>query len=100
MPILNHLVYSVNDPSDGCGCTTVCTGQFVQLNWPQTQGEYRCMVMLGGMYIEMLTWKTYGDYLEVSGWTTVLTEASTTSSGTVIPSSNHPTSLGQDMPIK
>jgi hypothetical protein len=37
---------------------------------------------LGGFHIEMAMWKTYGNYLEVSGWTTALTEAGIASSGT------------------
>ena len=38
--------------------------------------------MLGGLHIEMTIWNTYGDYLEASGWTTALTQAGITSSGT------------------
>ena len=38
--------------------------------------------MFGGLHVEMAMWKTYGDYLEASGWTTALTEAGIASSGT------------------
>ncbi|KAI4800935.1 hypothetical protein KUCAC02_006200 [Chaenocephalus aceratus] len=40
------------------------------------------VVMFGGLHIEMAMWKTYGDYMEASGWTTALTEAGIASSGT------------------
>ena len=56
--------------------------KFVRWNWPQTHGEDKCVVMFGGLHIEMAMWKTYGDYLEASGWTTALTEAGIASSGT------------------
>ncbi|KAJ3591985.1 hypothetical protein NHX12_007115 [Muraenolepis orangiensis] len=48
-----------------------------------THGEDKYVVMLGGLHIEMAMWKTYGDYLEASGWTTALTKAGIASSGTV-----------------
>ncbi len=40
------------------------------------------MVMLGGLHTEMALWKTLGDILEGSGWTTALTEAEVSSTGT------------------
>ena len=56
--------------------------KYVQWNWPQTHGEDKCVVMFGGLHIEMAMWKTFGDYLEASGWTTALTEAGIASTGT------------------
>jgi hypothetical protein len=56
--------------------------QFVKWKWPDTHGEDKYVVMFGGLHIEMAMWKTYGDYLEVSGCTTALTEAGIASSGT------------------
>ena len=50
----------------------------VQWNWPQTHG---CVVMFGGLHIEMAIWKTFGDYLESSGWTSALVKAGIASSG-------------------
>ena len=38
--------------------------------------------MFGGLHIEMGLWKTLGDLLEGSGWTTNLYEADVASSGT------------------
>ncbi len=38
--------------------------------------------MLGGLHTEMALWKTLGDILEGSGWTTALTDAEVSSTGT------------------
>lgn len=53
----------------------------IHWNWPETHGEDQYVVMLGGFHIEQTMWETLGDYLEGSGWTTVLTQASVASSG-------------------
>ena len=56
--------------------------KLVQWNWPQTHGEKDFVVMFGGLQIEMAIWKTFGDYLESSGWTNALVQAGIASSGT------------------
>lgn len=56
--------------------------KFVQWNWPNTHGERTFVIMFGGLHIEMAMWKTFGDYLDGSGWTDVLTQAGIASSGT------------------
>ena len=56
--------------------------KFVQWKWPETHGENKFIAMLGGLHIEMAMWKTYGDYLEGSGWTNALTLADVASRGT------------------
>ncbi|KAG0710801.1 hypothetical protein GWK47_022049 [Chionoecetes opilio] len=56
--------------------------KFVQWHWPHTHGEDQYVVMFGGLHVEMAVWKTLGDYLEASGWTTALTQAGIASSGT------------------
>ncbi len=56
--------------------------KFTQWNWPETHGEEKFIAMMGGLHIEMAMWKTYGDYLEGSGWTNALTQAAVASSGT------------------
>ena len=38
--------------------------------------------MFGGLHSEMATWKTFGDYLESSGWTSAVSQAGIVSSGT------------------
>ena len=55
----------------------------VQWKWPTTHGKHVHVVMLGGLHTEMALWKTLGDVLEGSGWTTALTEAEVASSGIV-----------------
>ena len=57
--------------------------KYVQWKWPSTHGEHMHVVMLGGLHTEMALWKTLGDVLEGSGWTTALTEAEIASSGIV-----------------
>jgi hypothetical protein len=56
--------------------------KFTQWNWPDTHGEDKFVAMFGGLHIEMAIWTTYGDYLEGSGWTNVLSEAGIASTGT------------------
>ena len=56
--------------------------KFIQWNWPDTHGENKFIAMFGGLHIEMAMWKTFGDYLEGSGWTNALTQAGIASSGT------------------
>lgn len=53
----------------------------VQWSWPELHGEKKHVVMFGGLHIEMALWSTIGDFLEGSGWTTVLLEAGIASSG-------------------
>ena len=48
--------------------------KFVQWKWPETHGEDKFIAMFGGLHIEMAVWKTFGDYLEESGWTTALVQ--------------------------
>ena len=57
--------------------------KFVQWKWPDTYGEQKYVVMLGGLHTEMALWNTLGDVLENSGWTTALTEAEVATSGIV-----------------
>ena len=54
----------------------------MQWKWPDTHGEDKHVIMMGGLHIEMAMWNTFGDYLEGSGWTTALTQANVASSGT------------------
>ena len=56
--------------------------KFIQWKWPDTHGEDKFVAMLGGLHIEMAMWKTYGDYLDGSGWRNALVQAGIASSGT------------------
>ena len=55
---------------------------YVQWQWSRTHGEDKYIVMFGGLHIEMALLNTVGDYLEGCGWTSVLTQAGITSTGT------------------
>ncbi len=39
----------------------------VQWKWPDTHGESKHVVMMGGLHVEMAMWNTFGDYLEGQG---------------------------------
>ena len=39
----------------------------MQWTWPDTHGEQKCVLMLGGLHIEMSAFKTLGDWLNGSG---------------------------------
>ena len=47
----------------------------IKWKWPTTHGEYVHVVMLGSLHTEIALWKTLGNVLEGSGWTTALKEA-------------------------
>ena len=51
-------------------------------NWPESYGEGKFVVLLGGLHIEMATLATLGDLLDGSGWTNVLTQAGIATPGT------------------
>ena len=53
----------------------------VQWKWPDTHGEAKFVIMLGGLHLEMALWNTLGDLLDGTGWTTALAEADIASSG-------------------
>ena len=53
----------------------------IQWNWPNTYGEEKFVIMMGGLHIEMAAWKTLGDRLENCGWTPLLVDANFCTSG-------------------
>ena len=57
--------------------------KYVQWAWPETHGEEKHVVMIGGLHMEMALWSTLGDLLEGSGLTTALIDGGVTSSGVV-----------------
>jgi len=48
--------------------------KLVQWNYPLTHGEKEFVVMFGCLHIEIAIWKTFGDYLESSGWRIALVQ--------------------------
>lgn len=62
-------------PACNCvGCTTLCLGKVRMCGLKH--------MVCCRLHIEMAIWNTFGDYLELSGWTTALTQAGIASSGT------------------
>ena len=53
----------------------------IQWDWSDSFGENKFVLVLGGLHIEMAALKTLGDWLDGSGWTTVLVNGNVTSSG-------------------
>ena len=54
-----------------------------QIQWtcPESHGEDKIVVMMGGLHIEMNLLKLLGDWLSESGWITSLVKAGITTSG-------------------
>ena len=54
-----------------------------ELQWafPQTYGEHKFVIMLGGLHTEMAAIKVLGDLMDGSGWTHILTTADVATSG-------------------
>ena len=54
----------------------------LQWQFPQSSiAEDKFLVMLGAMHVEKVLWTCAGDWLESSGWTTIIINAGITSSG-------------------
>lgn len=53
----------------------------IQWTWPE-YGEDKCLIMFGGLHIEMAALRSLGTLLQDSGWTSSIAEAGVASSGT------------------
>lgn len=53
----------------------------IQWTWPESHGEKKVVVMLGGLHIEMNLLKLLGDWLKDSGWTAALVRSEITTRG-------------------
>lgn len=53
----------------------------IQWIWPATYGEDKYVVLTGGLHIEMVMLKVMGDWLEGSGWASVMAAATVTTEG-------------------
>ena len=53
----------------------------IQWDFPYTHGEEQFVIMFGGLHIEMAAFKTLGDWLEGSGWTSAICDAGIASTG-------------------
>ena len=55
----------------------------IQWKCPLTHGEDKFVIMFGGLHIELANLRALGKVLDMSGWTTVLTNANVASPGVV-----------------
>ena len=53
----------------------------IQWQWPETYGEQKFVIVLGGLHIEMVVWKVLGNWLENSGWVEALIEGNVFTAG-------------------
>ena len=53
----------------------------IQWTWPDTFGEDKYVVVMGGLHIELNVMKLLGDILTGSGWTAILVQSEVTTSG-------------------
>ena len=53
----------------------------IQWTWPESHGEDKIVVMMGGLHIEMNLLKLLGDWLSGSGWIASIVQAGITTSG-------------------
>ena len=53
----------------------------IQWQWPETYGEQKFVIVLGGLHIEMAAWKVLGNWLENSGWVEALMEGNVFTAG-------------------
>ena len=54
----------------------------IQWTWPDDYGEYKFVIMFGGLHIEMAALKTIGDWLKGSSWVQALAQAEIATAGT------------------
>lgn len=53
----------------------------IQWNWPQEYGESHIVSMLGPLHIEKAFLRVLGQFLEGSGWTTIISHSEVSSAG-------------------
>ena len=70
-------------PVLACDCPIFAQCKYVQWKWPESHGEDKMTIMLGGLHTGKALWNSMGDLLASSGWTEALIEASVATSGTV-----------------
>ncbi|MES9881624.1 MAG: hypothetical protein ABW185_12160, partial [Sedimenticola sp.] len=85
MDIIQHAVDFLNPgqiPVIACDQPLYALAKTIQWNWPETHGEDRCVIMFGGLHIEMTALKALGNWLQDSGWVAAIADANIASSGT------------------
>ena len=56
----------------------------IQWTWPVECGEEKYVVMMGGLHVEMAFLAAIGDWLEGSGWASIMTMAGVTTEGRAV----------------
>jgi len=84
---MNIVTKSVNFANHGqvpvltCDQPLFAIAKHIQWNWPDTFGEDRLVLLLGGLHTEMATLRMLGNWLDSDGWTAALVSANVISSG-------------------
>lgn len=60
---------------------TFALAKLIQWHWPDTYGEHKFVVMMGGLQIEMAALRMLGHWLDGSGWVQCLVRGEVASSG-------------------
>ena len=63
-------------------CPIFSTCKYVQWKYPDTHGEDKMVMMLGGLHLEKALWTALGNLLDGSGWVESLIESGIATSGT------------------
>ena len=56
----------------------------IQWTWPTEYGEEKYLVMMGGLHVEMAFLAAMGDWLEGSGWASIMARAGVTTEGRAV----------------
>ena len=56
--------------------------KLLQWNFPDTHGEDKFVILLGGLHIEKMLFQMIGDWMDGSGWTTALSNGDVATTGT------------------
>lgn len=65
-----------------CDQSLFALAKLIQWTLPERFSEEHVVILFGGLHIEIAAFRTIGDWLENSGWTSVLCQADIASSGT------------------
>lgn len=65
-----------------CDQPLFALAKLIQWTLPERFSEKHVVILFGGLHIEIAAFRTIGDWLENSGWTSVLCQADIASSGT------------------
>ncbi|CAG9821995.1 unnamed protein product [Phaedon cochleariae] len=91
IPMLRHgmnIVRNITKYLNGDQIPVICVDQLlyalmkkIQWSWPQEYGEDKFIVLLGPLHIEQWFLRILGQFMEGSGWTTIVSHAGITTAG-------------------